>query len=128
MAKKKSGSKKGKRSSFSGNMIAKVPVLGKVVNHPTTQKVIKGSGTVDVVTRLLRLVPVPAIQQATENPIVRAGIAYGGGGGPEAALFQYATDKGILDNLGSLIPFGQQQQTSNGNDGSAEALAMSGAA
>ena len=116
MKRKTSKSKSRKSSSRGSNkdMLTRVPVLDKLVRNRTFQDIERGTGRASVVGKLLKLVPNAQVKQFADNPIVRAGLAYSNGG-VAGAVYQFATDKGIIDSaLGFTNGNGNTQTVNQG--------------
>jgi len=95
-------------------MLTRVPVLDKLVRNRTFQDIERGTGRASVVGKLLKLVPNAQVKQFADNPIVRAGLAYSNGG-VAGAVYQFATDKGIIDSaLGFTNGNGNTQTVNQG--------------
>jgi len=95
-------------------MLTRVPVLDKLVRNRTFQDIERGTGRASVVGKLLKLVPNAQVRQFADNPLVRAGLAYTNGGVP-AGIYQFATDKGIIDSaLGFTSGNGNTQTVNQG--------------
>lgn len=116
MAKKSKGKKTSKTSPRRSNLINKIPVVRDIVNNPTVRKATLATGTVSLLTGLAALVPIPQVQAAAQNPIIRTGTAFLIGDAEGAAL-QFVSDRGGLQ---SIINIGAQSNgglASMGNGG-----------
>jgi len=114
--KRKTSKSKSRKSSRGSNkdMLTRVPVLDKLVRNRTFQDIERGTGRASVVGKLLKLVPNAQVKQFADNPIVRAGLAYSNGG-VAGAVYQFATDKGIIDSaLGFTNGNGNTQTVNQG--------------
>lgn len=119
MAKSRMRTKYKSYTTKRSNIVSKIPIIGKIVNNRRVQKGATAVGTVELITGLAQLVPIPAIQTAAQSPILKTGMAYAIGD-IEGAAFQAIKDSGGLVQLAQkfkgLIP-GQSQQ--NGSSSSA---------
>lgn len=98
MTKKKNKSHKSK-GAFGSKL--KIPVIGKIVNNPTFQKVAKASGTVAIAGAIVQLANVPQVNQLWSNQVVRSAVAYSSGD-VVGAIGTYVLENPSLLNLGRM--------------------------
>lgn len=85
--KKGRGGKRGKVSGF----LKKIPII----NNPTFQRAAAGVGTVTLAAGILNLVGAGRVVQ---NPLVRAGLSFAGGG-IEGVIAQFVLAGGGISNI-----------------------------